>query len=134
MAIIEAYTFTPQSVVATKTKNGGFDSSTNTLTPMAGVEVNEEWEMHVIMDNITLAAEAGLLDTQKFVSQIFASKLDFEFFLSQLSDYNESLTIYDRWWQALAYVASHGSDMEGCVTSDEIADCLHEAAATTGQV
>jgi len=53
-------------------ETGGFNPETNTMVPMtiSGGELGGA----EIFDNITLAAEAGLLDTDKWVKQLFADR------------------------------------------------------------
>ena len=81
----------------------------------------------------TLAAEAGLLDTDKWVKQLFADLEDFEYFLNELSQYNDSYTIFDRWWHAFSQLA-YGKDSAGFSTSKEIAAGLYKHASETGQI
>jgi len=101
------------------------------MVPMSLTD--EELVGYEIFDNITPAAEAGLLDTEKWVKQLFAGIEDFEFFLNELAHYNEVLVIYDRWWEAFSKLA-YSRDTPGFSTSEEIAAGLLEHAQKTGQV
>jgi hypothetical protein len=129
---IKPYEFTPRPVQPTYSKEtGGFNAKTQKMVPMSLTD--EELAGCDIFDNITLAAEAGLLDTEKWVKQLFAGLEDFEYFLDVLTAYNEEFTVYDRWWEAFSKLA-HSRDTPGFSTSEEIAAVLLEQAQKTGQV
>lgn len=129
---IKPYQFTPRPVHPTYSKEtGGFKPETNKMVPMSLTD--EELLGCDIFDNITLAAEAGLLDTEKWVKQLFAGLEDFEYFLDVLTGYNEEFTVYDRWWEAFSKLA-YNRDTPGFSTSEEIAAGLLEHAQKTGQV
>ena len=129
---IKAYEFTPASVHASyDSETGGFNPKTKKMAPMS---INDgELSGAEIFDNITLAAEAGLLDTDKWVKQLFADLEDFEYFLNELAQYNDSYTIVDRWWHAFSQLAG-GQDPPGFSTSKEIAAGLYKHASETGQI
>ena len=129
---IKAYEFIPAGVHASfDPETGGFNPETKKMVPMS---INDgELSGAEIFDNITLAAEAGLLDTDKWVKQLFADLEDFEYFLNELSQYNDSYTIFDRWWHAFSQLAC-GKDTPGFSTSKEIADGLYKHASETGQI
>ena len=129
---IPPYTFTPRSFQPAYSKEtGGFNAKTQKMVPMSLMD--EELAGYEIFDNITLAAEAGLLDTDKWVKQLFADIEDFEYFLNVLAHYNEEFTIYDRWWEAFSKLA-FGRDTPGFSTSEEIAAILFQKAQETGQI
>lgn len=129
---IKPYEFTPRSVNPTfSEETGGFNDETKKMVPMSLTD--EDLFGSDIFDNITLAAEAGLLDTEKWVKQLFAGIEDFEYFLNVLAQYNEEFTIYDRWWEAFSKLA-YSRDTPGFSTSEEIAAGLLEHARKTGQV
>ena len=132
MALIPAYQAKLQQIAAT-CEHGGFDAATGTFTPfkkMEGVSVCQ------ILDVITAAAEAGAIDNEKWVSQIFASIEIFEAFLREYSDYDECFRTYDRWYWALFRLSGHddGDDELAFVTSPEIAEKLREVAQDSGQI
>lgn len=129
---IKAYEFVPTPVHASfDPETGGFNPETKKMTPMSISD--GELNTYEIFDNIALAAEAGLLDTDKWVSQLFADLGDFEYFLNELAQYNDSYTILDRWWHAFSQLA-HGRDTPGFSTSKEIAAVLYKKACDTGQI
>lgn len=86
-----------------------------------------------ILDGITLAAEAGQLDDETWVKQVFHDKRHFDWFLGELSGYNVCFRINDRWYHALERLVGGPSDEEGFVTSEEIADALLQHARETKQ-
>ena len=129
---IKAYEFIPAGVHASfDPETGGFNPETKKIVPMSISD--GELSGAEIFDNITLAAEAGLLDTDKWVKQLFADLEDFEYFLNELSQYNDSYTIFDRWWHAFSQLAC-GKDTPGFSTSKEIAAGLYKHASETGQI
>ncbi len=129
---IKAYEFIPAGVHASfDPETGGFNPETKKMVPMSISD--GELNTYEIFDNITLAAEAGLLDTDKWVKQLFADTEDFEYFLNELAHYNEEFTIYDRWWEALSKLAFN-RDMPGFSTSEEIAAVLFQKAKETEQI
>lgn len=129
---IKAYEFVPTPVHASfDPETGGFNPETKKMTPMSISD--GELNTSEIFDNIALAAEAGVLDTEKWVSQLFADLEDFEYFLNELAQYNDSYTILDRWWHAFSQLAC-GKDTPGFSTSKEIAAVLYKYAGDTGQI
>lgn len=132
MAIIEAYKprlrdITPMS------KGGGYDASSKTFTPFAeisdGLSAVEE-----VLDAITAAAEAGFLDSEKWVSQVFTSTEVLQKFLADYAQtYTDTYRTHDRWWQALSHMIGW-FDEDTFVEARDIADKLWEQAEETGQV
>lgn len=113
-----------------KCKSGGFNPITQVLTPFKNVP---KFELHEMLDSITAAVEAGIIDDKKWVSQIFSSRKNFQSFLSEVAEYDSYYRIQDRWYVALrALVQVY--DEEGFVTSAEIAEYLATNAAETGQL
>lgn len=139
MTIIDAYTFTPQSIQqengesAAKWKkrcvNGGFNPHSKIFTPYKDTVTCGEY---VVLDSITAAVESGVIDSETWVAQMFDSVEIFETFLAQLEEF-EYYRINDRWYQALFSLAQV-SDEEGFVTCQEIADTLRTVAEETGQI
>jgi len=129
---IKAYEFIPARPQAYfEEETGGFNPETKKMVPMTISD--GEMSGAEIFDNITLAAEAGLLDTNKWVKQLFADRDEFMYFLDELAQYNESYTIVDRWWHAFSQLAC-GKDSAGFSTSKEIAAGLYKHASETGQL
>lgn len=132
MALIPAYQAKLQQIAAT-CEHGGFEIATGTFTPfkkMDGVGVYQ------ILDVITAATEAGALDNERWISQIFASTEIFEAFLKEYADYDDGFRTYDRWYWALFRLAGHddGDDEVAFVTSSEIAKKLRDVAQDSGQI
>lgn len=109
---------------------GGFDAATGTITPFAKFEPLGIYE---VLDVIAASAEAGALDSDKWVSQIFANNDVFNAFMDEYSGYDECFRTCDRWYGALLRLSGL-TDEEGFVSSAEIADRLREAAEETGQL
>lgn len=104
---------------------GGYNHKTNTLKPMTW---DESQLVSVYLDSITGAVEAGLLDDEKWPQQLFKSSSDLRGFLAELSSYDDSYRINDRWWFALSRLANV-YDEEGFIRTEDIADEL-EARVT----
>ena len=129
MALIPAYEPKLQQITP-KHKQGGFDLATMTFTPFqtyARVDPDD------VLNVITAAAEAGALDSEKWVSQVFGSTEVFESFLEEYAEFDSTGRTYDRWYWALFALSGHIAE-EGFVTSSEIADKLREVAEETGQI
>lgn len=107
---------------------GGFNKRTKKIKPFA-----EFSAVYEILDVMTAAAEAGVLDSESWVSQLFAGEDVFLHFLSELEVADDYMRIYDRWYQALLNITGNMNE-EGFVTSAEIADELRMAAARTYQI
>ncbi|OOG58029.1 hypothetical protein [Polaromonas sp. C04] len=107
------------------------DAKALTITPMK--KQPGALNLHEILDTITLAVEAGIVEQKGWVKQFFANEAAFEDFISDVGDYDECFRITDRWWQALAALAEV-IDEEGFVSSQEIADTLVEYATETSQL
>lgn len=69
MALIPAYPAALQ-VITPVCEYGGFDAATGTITPFAKFE---PFGIYEVLDVIAASAEAGALDSDKWVSQIFAN-------------------------------------------------------------
>jgi hypothetical protein len=111
-------------------QHGGFDAKTMTFTPF---QTYERVHPHEVLDVITAAAEAGALDSEKWVSQVFGNTGIFEEFLEEYSEFDTTARTYDRWYQTLFHLAGLREE-EGFVSSQEIADKLREVAEATGQI
>lgn len=129
---IEAYSYPPRTVSPYfSEEDGGFDEGT--LTPM-NVHDDLAWDMFQMLDNITLAAESGLLDTEKFVKQLFKNKKSFLTFLDMLSNYDDEFRITDRWWNALSALTGQYGEECGFIATSDIAAKLYSCAIGTKQV
>lgn len=140
MALIQAYKFNPQGLEQENGKSaqhwektckkGGFNPYTQELTPF--VDPTAE-DTYTVLDTLTAASEAGVIDAEKWVSQLFASATALEAWLTALEDFDSFARIYDRSYQALLLIVRRSNE-EGFVTSKEIADGLRIAAEETEQV
>ncbi len=71
---------------------GGWETKKKSLIPMqyANVAATDNDPQRWALDAITLAIEAGVIDTDTFVAQAFATQVDFEAFCTALGDFD--------WW------------------------------------
>jgi len=76
--------------------------------------------VYPVLQNITLAAEAGMLTTHNWPQQLFDSKLSFDCFIEALREWPGRMS--DRVWYALSLICDH--DEGGFCTHDEIASVL----------
>lgn len=82
-----------------------------------------EVEMYEVLDSITLALEAGVLNSFRWPQQIFAKRAVFDDFIDYLANYDETYRITDQWWRALAELCEVYDEC-GYVSSLEIANEL----------
>lgn len=129
MALIPAYKYRLQTLDDIKCEVGGFNKRTKKFSPFVSMPM-----LYEALDAITAAIEAGVIDTEKWVSQVFATTEVFEQFLEELAFYDNCYRIMDRWYAALARLAQTEHVQEGFIRSDEIADALREAAEETNQI
>jgi len=125
MANIKAYNFTPRNVDVYEKI---WDSKAKKVAPIKSMEM---FDMHMVLDSITHAVEAGVVDTLSWPQQFFAKKEVFQDFIDQLAEYDESFRITDQWWRALAVLADVG-DEEGFISTEDISNELYIAAARDG--
>lgn len=138
MTIIKAYTFTPQVLgqengeSAAKWKkrcvDGGFNPHSKKFTPFTEPR---NFELHHILDALTAAAEAGILDTETWVTQAFGTLDAAATFMDMIEGY-DYFRIYDRWYRALFWIAMRDEEEE-FVSTYEIAEGLRSAVVETGQ-
>lgn len=107
-----------------KTKNGGFNPLTKKWSPLHP----QESYLSDVLDHITAACEAGIVEQYSWATQLFATPEAVDYFLNELELFDELWRITDRWWQALASLAEV-RDEEDFVTSSEIAQVLRVAVA-----
>ncbi|QDZ26559.1 hypothetical protein [Noviherbaspirillum sp. UKPF54] len=130
MALITAYKHKAQTLDNIKCEAGGFNKRTKKFTPFTEIPMG----MYEVLDAITAAVEAGIVDTDTWVSQLFAGVDVFEDFLAGLACYDECYRVMDRWWQALARLAGTEHIEEGFTHTSEMADLLRETADETNQI
>ena len=130
MAIIQGYTFRQRAV---KEYKQIFDADTGKFAALKADDIKFQ-DLHELLDSITLAVEAGLVDDQTWVKQIFGKLAVFEKFLEVLGDYDGGLRLTDRWWQALAALCNHEEDEDDFVSGEEIAGALQQYATDTKQI
>jgi hypothetical protein len=128
MAQIKGYTFTPRAIEA----YDGWNNETKTLTPML-FEDGDGRYLHEALDNIALAAEAGVLDNFLWPQQLFADKDSYKWFISELQGYDDCYRVTDQWWTALSSLIGN-VDEEAFVTASEIADKLNEVVCDDGLI
>lgn len=95
--------------------------------------VKDRPDLHQVLDSITLATEAGQLDDETWVKQVFHDKRRFDWFLQELASYNECFRIHDRWYHALHFLVGGPGDEEGFVSSAEMAEEILQHARETKQ-
>lgn len=103
---------------------GGFNPVTRELTPMQPASANV-W-LHEVLDHITAAVEAGVVDKNRWEAQLFADEDELEYFLEELECYDDCYRITCRWWESLARLAGR-VDEEGFISCQEIAEGLRES-------
>ncbi|MBA5640258.1 hypothetical protein H3H37_24640 [Duganella sp. LX20W] len=132
MAIVKAYTPRLRDIKPMG-KGGGYDASNKTFTPFA--EISDELSaVEEILDAIAAAAEAGFLDSEKWVTQVFTTTDVLQKFLADYAQsYTDIYRTHDRWWQALGKMIEW-PDEDSFVEARDIADKLWEQAQDTGQV
>ena len=108
-------------------ERGGFNPVTKVLTPMR--YGSGAMAMHEALDAITAAAEAGIIDDDDWVTQLFSNDAELEAFFEELEQYDDCYRINDRWWRALAELAGSANFEEGFVSCREIVDGLRESIA-----
>lgn len=125
MALITDITYTPRAIRA-------YDSVWNSKKmQFIPIKSMDEIDVHMVLDGISLAIEARIVDTHAWPQQFFANRTTFDDFIEYLSEYDDCYRITDQWWQVLATLADIG-DEEGFVSSSEIADGLFRAASEEG--
>jgi hypothetical protein len=103
---------------------GGFNPYTKEFKPLKFATA-DLW-VHEALDHITAAAEAGIVDSNNWSTQLFAHEEELEAFFEGLEAYDECYRITDRWWSAIAALVGT-SDEEGLITCVEIVSALRES-------
>ncbi len=93
---------------------GGFNPLTKKMTPFScePYSVNNMPMLSDMMDSIAAAVEAGVIDSEQWPAQIFASNSIMESFFQALANYDDCYRIVDYWWQALAALRGHLEEEE----------------------
>lgn len=108
--------------------NEFFDLKTKEISP---ADDADDVQIASMLDAITLATEAGVVDLGTWVKQFFANETVFRAFLEELDQYD--FRINDRWHKALMAITSRTEEFS-FITNAEVAAGLFEAAIETGQV
>ncbi len=120
-----------------KVKTNGIDSNfdgygyfpeTKELKPIE--DYNSAYQ---VLDVMTAAAEAGVLNRKTWVSQIFADDEVFLRFMEELAEYDECYRLHDRWYRALFEITDAVNE-EGFVLCQEIVERMLEQAEKSGQI
>jgi hypothetical protein len=110
-----------------------FDDKTKLPKPAKEVD-GMNVSLHEVLDTMTLALQAGTVNTHGWPQQFFANRKAFDGFLEQLECYDECFRITDEWWDALALLAygDKGGDEEGFITTAEMAQAIASKAEEDG--
>jgi hypothetical protein len=108
-----------------------FDTSTRTFKPLTTFK---GLEMHEMLDSIALAVEAGVVEKDGWVKQIFTDKDVFKEFLREFAHYDKCFRVNDRWYAALQRLAGGPGDEEGFITCDDIVNELLDVTEADGQM
>lgn len=108
---------------------GGYNPETNTFQPL---KLHDEIYLgdilrSFIITTIAAAVEAGILDHEKWPSQVFADEDSFHLFIGTLAVFEDSLKLQESWWQALRALCCDGDEEEGYCSGQELAERLTEA-------
>jgi len=102
----------------------GYINATWPFEPMKVID--DEMEVHDILDHITAAVESGQLKRDSWPEQLFASEADLQRFIDRLpEEYDEIFRIVDRWWFALSELL-HRPDEEMLITGSHVAAAFAE--------
>jgi hypothetical protein len=96
---------------------GGYDPYSRTVTPM---EFDRDVDCHFYLDSMTGAVEAGLVDDEMWVNQLWRSPDDLDAFLAAFSDFDRRFRTVDRWWQMFSLLSGKVGE-KGMATSLGIA-------------
>lgn len=134
--LIEPYTFGSRGIKHDKNNltakfwsevcstQGGFNPATRELTPLRFASA--EMRMDEALDHLTAAAEAGIVDKNRWSEQLFANAEELEAFFDELECYDDCYRITDRWWTALAQLSGR-VDEEAFVSCQEIVRGLRDS-------
>lgn len=113
-----------------------FNPETAKLTPLSKVKLEKghTHETHEVLDNLTLAIEAGAVEEKNWLKQIFGTPKAFEDFLEEFECYDDCYRISDRWHVALSVLGKSVMVEEGFITCADIADELRKEVRESGQL
>lgn len=106
-----------------------YDSATGIFTAFEPGEPG----LYEVLDCIAHASENGHLNSRTWVKDIFKTEAAYEWFLDELTGYDQCYRINDRWWAGLARLAEHEQSEEGFVHTEDMADELRKHARETNQ-
>jgi len=125
--IVEKYTV--NTIAVTPNFDGmGYFPQTSQLKPLDDFNF-----VHEVLDVMTAAAEAGVLNRETWVNQIFANSDVFRRFMDELANYDEYCRIHDRWYRALFEIINAVNE-EGFVLCHEIVERMLEQVERTKQI
>lgn len=135
---IEAYTAQLMPLIGTHYPAlGGCNEKAGTFTPMwvsnDGDHIASSWHLADMLDNIALVAEAGMLEQDKFVQQLFKDPDSLQGFIEILCE-DTKTRITDRQWDALCAIANPRKVSDGFCTNKDIAEKIMLAAYSTKQL
>lgn len=108
---------------------GGYNPATNTFQPLklrAEIYEGDILRSH-IFTTVAAALEAGILDEEKWPSQLFADEDSFNSFVNELAEFEDCYKLQESWWQALRALSFGGDLEEGYCSGRELAERLTEA-------
>ena len=106
-----------------------FDEKKNEWLPFDA----EAMQVCDVLDSLTYATRKGLLNSRTWVTEIFRTKENWQFFLTALAGYELHHRIRDPWWYTLAKLAEHEDLEEGFSTAEGMAARLLEHSKHSGQ-
>lgn len=105
----------------------GFDATSNNF-----IKFKSGFKYYEVLDALTAAVEAGIIDSEGWITQVFDEASLFEEFLDSLPT-DSVYRLHDRWCLALQEVTGCVDD-EYWVGFHEAVDTLRDHAEETGQV
>jgi hypothetical protein len=110
-----------------------FDDKTKLPKPAKEVD-GMNVSLYEVLDTMSLALQAGTVNTHGWPQQFFANRKAFDSFLEHLECYDECFRITDEWWDALAMLAygSRVGDEEGFITTADMAQAIANKVSEDG--
>jgi hypothetical protein len=116
MATFKANKYEPRPVCARH-----YNPATKKITEYKSAENADLYE---ILDDMTLAMDAGVVDTWRWPQQFFADRGSFDDFIDLLESYDECYRITDQWWNTLAMLADTVDCEEQFTHTDDMARAI----------
>ena len=91
-------------------------------------------ELAEVLDTLAVLCGTGKLNSRTWVVEAFKTRSAWEWFLEELSAYEQCFRIRDPWWFALVRLCEHEDVEERFSTAEDIAESLQEHADETGQL